>query len=161
MPAFGVTSRGMNELTWERCRDILVDSRVAHMAVVAEGDPYVSPISYVVVGDAICIRTGPGKRVDALRLNPRVCVEVSEYDEANGDWESVIIWGTAEFVEDDRHAQEIIFAFIEKYRDVLGSPLNPGSVLPDPDVIIRVPIEDSTGRGSGSYFSVRRRPGRL
>lgn len=151
----------MNELTWDRCRDILVDSRVAHLAVISDGDPYVSPISYVVVGDAICIRTGDGKRVDALRLHPRVCVEVSEYDEVNGDWESVIIWGTAEFVENDRHAQEIIFAFIEKYRDVLGSPLNPGSVLPEAEVIIRIPIEDSTGRDSGNYFSVRRRPGRL
>lgn len=151
----------MNELTWDRCRDILVDSRVAHMAVISEGEPYVAPISYVVVGDAICIRTGAGKRVEAMRVNPRVCVEVSEYDEANGDWESVIIWGTAEFVEDSRLAQEIIFAFIEKYRDVLGSPLNPGSVFPESDVIIRIPIEDSTGRDSGSYFSVRRRPGRL
>lgn len=151
----------MNELTWERCRDLLADSRVAHLAVISEGEPYVSPISYVLVGDSVCIRTGAGKRVDALHHNPRVCIEVSEYDEANGDWESVIIWGTAEFVEDDRRAQEIIFAFIEKYRDVLGSPLNPGSVFPEDDVIIRVPIEDSTGRSSGSYFSVRRRPGRL
>lgn len=151
----------MNELTWERCRDILTDSRVAHIAVIADGEPYVSPISYVVVGDAICIRTGTGKRIDALRHNPRVCVEVSNYDESSGDWESVIIWGTAEFVEDDRRAQEVIFAFLEKYRDVLGSPLNPGSVLPDAEIVVRIPIEHSTGETSGNYFSVRRRPGRL
>lgn len=151
----------MNELTWDRCLDLLAESRVAHIGVISEDHPYVSPISYVVVGDSICIRTGPGKRVEALRENPRVCVEVSQYDEVNGDWESVIIWGTAEFVEDDRRAQEIIYAFIEKYRDILGSPLNPGSVFPEPDVVIRIPIEDSTGRDAGSYFSVRRRPGRL
>lgn len=131
------------------------------MAVISDGEPYVSPISYVVLENSICIRTGPGKRVEALRQSPRVCLEVSDYDQSSGDWESVIIWGTAEFVEDDHHSREIIFAFLEKYRDVLGSPLNPGSVFPEPDVIIRVPIEESAGRSSGSYFSIRSRPGRL
>lgn len=151
----------MRDLTWARCQDLLSVSRVAHIAVVSDGEPYVSPISYVMVDGDICIRTGPGKRVDALRSNPRVCVEVSQYDDSSGDWESVIVWGTAEFVEDDYRSQEIIFAFLDKYRDVLGSPLNPGSVFPDQDVIIRIPIEQSAGRGSGDYFSVRSRPGRL
>lgn len=151
----------MNDLTWARCRDLLADSRVAHLAVISDGEPYVSPISYVLLEDSIGIRTGPGKRVEALRQNPRVCVEVSDYDDTSGDWESVIIWGTAEFVEEDHRSQEIIFAFFEKYREVLGSPLNPGSVIPEPDVIIRIPIEESAGRSSGSYLSVRSRPGRL
>lgn len=151
----------MKELSWDRCQDLLAGSRVAHMAVISDGDPYVSPISYVLVQDSICIRTGAGKRVDALRQNPRVCIEVSQYDEANGDWDSVIVWGTAEFVDDDRLAEEIIFAFLEKYRDVMGSPLSPGRIFPDPGVVIRIPIEDSSGRASGDYFSVRSRPGRL
>lgn len=151
----------MKELTWDRCQDLLTESQVAHIAVISEGEPYVSPISYVLVGNAVCLRTGPGKRVDALRQNPRVCVEVSAYDEAAGDWESVIIWGTAEFVDDDREAQEIIFAFMEKYREVLGSPLNPAGMMPEPDVVIRIPIEETSSRDSGDYFSVRRRPGRL
>lgn len=152
----------MKELTWDRCQGLLGESQVAHIAVISDGEPYVSPISFVLVGEAICLRTGPGKRVDALRENPRVCIEASSYDEAAGDWESVIIWGDAEFVEeDDRRAQEIVFAFMEKYRDVLGSPLNPAGMMPEPEVIIRIPIEETSSRDSGDYFSVRRRPGRL
>ncbi|MFP3913384.1 MAG: pyridoxamine 5'-phosphate oxidase family protein [Actinomycetota bacterium] len=151
----------MRDLPWERCRELLNDAPVAHMAVIAEGEPYVSPISFVLVGDSICIRTGEGKRVDALRENPRVCIEVSAYDGVPGDWESVILWGTAQFVEDDRSKQEVIFAFLEKYRDVLGSPLNPDTAFGEPGVVICIPIEDSSGRGAGDYLSVRRRPGRL
>lgn len=151
----------MNDLTPERCRDLLSQATVGHLAVISDGDPYVSPISFVMLDEAICIRTGSGRRVEALRTNPRACFEVSAFDEATGDWESVIVWGDAEFVEDNTRTREVIMAFLEKYRDVLGSPLNPGSVLPEQDVVIRIPIDRSAGRSSGSYFSVRSRPGRL
>src|SRR5690606_21128950 len=100
-------------------------------------------------------------RVEALRENPRVCLTVSHYDQSSGDWESVILWGDAEFVEDPRTSQEIITAFFEKYRNVLGSPLNPAQQLPKEGVEIRIPVDIAAGRSSGSIFSVRSRPGRL
>ena len=55
----------------------------------------------------------------------------------------------------------MIAAFHDKYRDVLGSPLNPGRVVPEDIYVVRFPIEISEGRSSGSYFSMRSRPGRL
>src|SRR5690606_27208393 len=80
--------RCMNELTVNRCRRLLESSPVAHLAVISRGEPYVTPISYVMVDDAICIRTMDGRRVEALRENSRVCLTVSHYDEPTGDWES-------------------------------------------------------------------------
>jgi len=151
----------MNELTVNRCRRLLESSPVAHLAVISRGEPYVTPISYVMVDDAICIRTMDGRRVEALRENPRVCLTVSHYDEPTGDWESVILWGDAEFVDDPRTAQQIIAAFFDKYRDVLGSPLNPAQQLAKEGVEIRIPVDIAAGRTSGSFFSVRSRPGRL
>lgn len=151
----------MNELTQEQCRELVEQSSIAHLAVISEGEPYVTPISYVIVGDALCIRTEPGRRIRALKENPRVCVEVSHYDDATGDWESVVMWGDAEFVDDPGETQEVVAAFFDKYRDVLGSPLNPGQVLPYDGVTIKIPIGLAAGRTSGSYFSVRSRPGRL
>ncbi|HEX2154717.1 MAG TPA: pyridoxamine 5'-phosphate oxidase family protein [Acidimicrobiia bacterium] len=151
----------MNDLTAERCERLLSEATVGHLGIVSDGDPYVSPISYVMHEHSICIRTGPGRRVEAIRQNPRSCVEVSAFDDSTGDWESVIVWGNAEIVDDDRESREIVMAFLEKYRDVLGSPLNPSSFFSEPAVIIRIPIEQASGRSSGSYFSVRSRPGRL
>ncbi|HLU31620.1 MAG TPA: pyridoxamine 5'-phosphate oxidase family protein [Acidimicrobiia bacterium] len=151
----------MNELTPLQCQSLLTSSSIAHLAVVDDGAPYVTPISYVMIGDALFVRTSPGRRIQALRTNPKVCIEVSEYHDDTGDWESVVIFSTAEFVEDDRVDQEVISAFFDKYRNVLGSPLNPGSVLPHEGVTVRFPIDISTGRTSGSYFSVRTRPGLL
>lgn len=151
----------MNELTPERCQAILTESMVAHMAVISDDEPYVSPISYVVVGDALCLRTGAGRRVDAIRESPRVCVEAAEFDSSTGYWESVIVWGDAEFVEDDSEAEEIVMALLQKYRNAFDSPLNPGSPFPEAGIVLRIPIDEMSGRGSGSFFSARTRPGRL
>lgn len=151
----------MNELTPEQCRQLLSETMVGHMGVLSEGEPYVSPISYVLLQGSICIRTGPGRRIDAIREHPRVCIEVSRTEPGSGAWESVIAWGDAHLVEDDRRAQEIIAAILAKYREVMGSPLSPGSSMPEAAVLIEVPIEDLSGRESGSLFSVRTRPGRL
>lgn len=151
----------MNDLTTDQCRRLLAESAVAHLAVVADGEPYVSPISYVLREAAVCIRTGPGRRLDAIRSHPRVCLEVSKFDAATGQWESVIAWGEAEIVEDDRLAQAIIIDLIDKYRPAIGNPLSPPGAMPEPEVILRIPLDEVTGRTSGSLFSVRRRPGRL
>ena len=152
----------MDELTPAECRRILSAAPVGHMAVISDGEPYVSPISYVYMDDAIYVRTGPGRRVEAIRAHPRVCVEVSEFDDDTGHWESMIIWGDARVVEDNRAAQRVIMAILEKYSETMGSPLSTGGNAPlEPEVILEIPVEVGTGRSSGSYFSVRTRPGRL
>jgi|FLYL01.1.fsa_nt_gi nitroimidazol reductase NimA-like FMN-containing flavoprotein (pyridoxamine 5'-phosphate oxidase superfamily) len=151
----------MDELSRERAIQLLVESRVGHLGVISRGEPYVSPISYVVLDDALYVRTGRGRRIDAVAESPRVCVEVSQTDPQAGSWESVIVWGEAEVVTDDRTEQKVIMAILEKYRDVMGSPLTPGSVFPDPGVVLRIPIEELSGRSSGSLFSAKSRPGRL
>lgn len=149
----------MDELTPERCREILATSRVAHLGVIDGDRPYVSPLSYVLLDDRFCFRSGAGRRMDAMRANPVVCIEVSVADDDG--WESVIAWGEAREVTDDGEAQNVISALLSKYRDVLGSPLSPGSVFPEPAIVVSVPLDLVSGRTSGHYFSVRTRPGRL
>lgn len=154
----------MEELSQERCRQLLDEEAVGHLGVVTDGDPYVSPISYVVVEGRICFRTASGQRMNALREHPRVCVEVSRFDLGSGDWESVIVWGDAVEVEEDDLAQRIVSALLSKYKDVIGSPLSPGSGgfgVTQAGILMAVPIDVMTGRSSGSFFHIRTRPGRL
>lgn len=151
----------MQDLTTDQARQLLSEAMVAHLAVIDEGEPYVTPISFVIVDDAVCVRTGPGRRVDAIAASPRVCVEASEFEVDSGNWRSVIAWGEAELLEDDTETRDIVLALMEKYRSAIGSPLSPGGAFPETGVIIRIPIERISGRASGSFFSVRTRPGRL
>lgn len=153
----------MEELTADECRALLEASSVAHLGVVEESRPYVSPVSYVVVDDKVCLRTGPGRRMDAIRANPQVCLEVSRFDDDTGDWESVIVWGEAFEIDDPQLAERVLSDLVHKYSDAIGSPLSRGGgpPLPDPAILVGVPIETMTGRSSGKFFSIRTRPGRL
>lgn len=153
----------MDELTADECRALLERSSVAHLAVVEESRPYVSPVSYMVVNDQICLRTGPGRRMDAIRANPHVCIEVSRFDDDTGDWESVIAWGEAFEIGDPQLAEQVVSDLIHKYRDVIGSPLSRGGgpPTPKPAILVGVPMETITGRSSGKFFSIQSRPGRL
>jgi nitroimidazol reductase NimA-like FMN-containing flavoprotein (pyridoxamine 5'-phosphate oxidase superfamily) len=158
------TGDSMEELSLERCLRILEDGWVGHLGVMSDGEPYVTPISYVVVNGRVCFKTVAGRRTEAIRSSPRVCLETSQVDDSTGHWESVVAWGTASEITDDLDAQAVISAMISKYREILGSPLSPGRDdvgLADRDVLMELPIETITGRRSGSFFNISTRPGRL
>ena len=74
---------------------------VAHIGVMSEGEPYVTPMSFVVDSDRILFRTQPGKRYEAMLENPVVSIEASTFDSETGDWTSVIVRGRAADASDD------------------------------------------------------------
>jgi nitroimidazol reductase NimA-like FMN-containing flavoprotein (pyridoxamine 5'-phosphate oxidase superfamily) len=154
----------MDELSLERCHQLLEDGWIGHLAVLSDGEPYVAPVSYVVVDGQICVKTGQGRRVEAIRASPRVCLETSEVDHDTGHWESVVVWGEATEITDEALAEDVVMALRDKYRPVMGSPLSPGSddvAMADLDILIAIPIETITGRSSGSFFHISTRPGRM
>lgn len=153
----------MEFLDREAAMEILLTQSVAHLGVIVDGKPYVTPMSYVVDGDRIRFRTMPGRKLAAIKEQPNVCVEVSSYDDS-GSWSSAIVSGTAYEVEDDALKRATIAQLFEKYREAMGDPLSSksglGSLEGAPHVI-EVVIDDLTGATSGSGFSRRTRPGRL
>lgn len=143
--------------------ELLESAPVAHIGVIADGVPYVSPMSFVVLGGQVAFRTVPGRRLDALRSNPTVCIEAAKFDPATGEWASVIVMGTASEIGDTPTRTEIVSKLFEKYRDSIGSPLSRGGLQPLtglPHVVV-VDIEEISGMASGSAFGHRTRPGRL
>jgi len=154
----------MHELGREEALEILGSAPVAHVGVIDGDVPYVTPMSFVVDGDAIYFRTMAGKKLHALERSPKVCVETSRFDEETGDWESVIVMGTADVVEDRDLKENTVSLLYRKYDKVMGSPLD-GAGAPRPDAmlveVVRVRIEKVTGMTSGRGFAARSKPGRL
>jgi nitroimidazol reductase NimA-like FMN-containing flavoprotein (pyridoxamine 5'-phosphate oxidase superfamily) len=153
----------MEPMSETEALDFLVGQAVAHIGVVADGEPYVTPMSFVVDSDRILFRTKPGRRFEAIESSPTVCIEASRFDEETGDWTSVIVRGHATERSDDETTARAIELLLEKYESVLGSPLGHGGLQPMASFphVIEVPIEEITGMTSGSGFSMRTRPGRL
>jgi len=154
----------MDPIDRSEALQVLKTAPVAHIGVIDGDRPYVTPMSFVLSGERILFRTMGGRKLDAIRANPRVCIEVSDLDPSTGDWVSVIAYGDAAEVTDDDLKTLTVSLLFDKYDQMIGSPFgrNGGlrAVSGFPHVI-EVPIDEVTGMCSGRGFSARTRPGRL
>lgn len=76
-----------------------------------DGRPYLVPLAYGYDGDAVYAHSGPGRKLDLMRAEPRVTFEVDEA-QASDRWRSVIADGLFEEIatEPDRtRALRIIY----------------------------------------------------
>jgi uncharacterized protein len=84
----------IHELTSAQCREFLARQTLAHLACARSNQPYITPISYYydAVGDCLYSFATLGQKIEWMRENPKVCVEVDEIlDRFN--WTSVIVVG--------------------------------------------------------------------
>ena len=86
---------------------ILREGTLGRLGCIASGWPYVVPVNYFFDGKDIYIHTLPGKKLDALRANPRVCLQVDEIKNPY-NWRSVIAYGTFEEVSSEETQENIL-----------------------------------------------------
>jgi nitroimidazol reductase NimA-like FMN-containing flavoprotein (pyridoxamine 5'-phosphate oxidase superfamily) len=153
----------VEEILESEAIEFLSHAKVAHIGVISDGEPYVTPMSFVVDRRRILFRTKPGRRFEAIEANPVVSIEASHFDETSGDWISVVVKGRARESDDPETTARTVELLYEKYEAVLGSPLGHGGLQPMAAFphVIEVPIEEITGMTSGRGFAIRTRPGRL
>lgn len=153
----------MEPISELEARKFLEAEPVAHIGVVADGEPYVTPMSFVMDGNRLLFRTKPGRRFNAIEANPIVSIEVSTFNDENGEWKSVVIRGKATPTTDAETARVTVEKLLSKYEKVLGSPLSRGGKQPLASFphVVEVEIEEISGMTSSGTFSARTRPGRL
>ena len=86
---------------------ILREGTLGRLGCIAADWPYVVPVNYYFDGDNIYIHTLPGKKLDALRVNPRVCLQVDEIKDPY-NWRSVIAYGTFEEISNEETQENIL-----------------------------------------------------
>lgn len=151
----------MEALNRAQIQELLDTATVMHLACVDPG-PYVTALSYVVIDGDLYFRTYGGRRIDALRNDPRVGVEVSEVDPETGAWVSAVGEGAARIVEDPATAALVEGALIKKYASAYETLVSGPSGPPLGEAyIVQILLDDVTGRSSGSSWGRRTRPGRM
>ena len=153
----------MEPITEQQAWAFLTEASVAHIGVISDGAPYVTPMSFVVDGTRILFRTKPGKRFSAIEKNPTVSIEASTFEDDGGDWKSVIVKGTASVVDDPETARLTVEKLLVKYQKALGSPLSRGGIQPLASFphVVAVTVDEISGMSAAGAFSARTRPGRL
>jgi nitroimidazol reductase NimA-like FMN-containing flavoprotein (pyridoxamine 5'-phosphate oxidase superfamily) len=87
----------IREMSREECLRVLAGMELARLACAHENQPYVVPVylAYAEGSEFLYGFTTPGQKVEWMRANPLVCVEVDKV-EAFDQWVSVIVMGRYE-----------------------------------------------------------------
>ncbi len=125
--------------------EVIKAGKVGRLGCVDNGEPYVVPINYVVDEGSIYSHSLPGKKVDALRLNPRACLQVDHIDD-DFHWRSAIAFGSFEEIILPDHRGGIIGKLLSRFPTLtpVESTIAQDGAAPN-SVVFRIVIERVTG----------------
>ncbi len=139
----------------EQIEEIIRNAKLCRLALCQDDWPYIVPVCFGYEDGVIYIHSArAGKKIDILRSNARVCFEFDIDVEiqpgiSNCDWgvryRSVIGFGYAEFVEDEREKTRALNILIQHYG---GTPTAYPEKMLRKTEIIRIIIERMTGKYS-------------
>lgn len=139
-------------LSANECRALLAANRLARLASTKDGRPYIVPIYYAYADYHLYAFSMPGKKIEWMRTNPKVSVQVDERGAAR-EWRSVIVDGLYEELPDRiGHQQELDHAWslLSKHTDWWEpgayKPTTPTVSDHSPHVFFRILVEQLSGR---------------
>jgi nitroimidazol reductase NimA-like FMN-containing flavoprotein (pyridoxamine 5'-phosphate oxidase superfamily) len=133
------------ELSRAEIDEFLRTQRIARLGCHADGVTYVVPLIYAYEDDAVVAVTTEGRKTAMLRENPRVCVEVDEYDaDGKGSWRSVIAHGTYEELAGDEIGPALTL-MRERFAHTAGRSADPRPLGPGV-VVLRIRLDEISGR---------------
>jgi nitroimidazol reductase NimA-like FMN-containing flavoprotein (pyridoxamine 5'-phosphate oxidase superfamily) len=139
----------INRLDARAALELIGEGRLGRLGCVLDDGPYVVPVNYVSDEQFIYIHSLPGTKIEALRANPRACLQVDEIKNAF-EWRSAIVFGTYEEITDaeerDRALQQILNRF-PQFTPV-ETAMSQVQGLPE-TIIFRLRIEKVTGVTEG------------
>jgi uncharacterized protein len=95
----------IQEIKDTECREILGRASIARLGCSLNDEPYVVPIGIAYESDYIYVFSTLGQKIEWMRANPKVCVQVDEINKQS-DWVSVIANGEYEELPDPQRADE-------------------------------------------------------
>ena len=85
----------IQELSRQASLDLLARTRLGRLARTQEAQPYVVPVHFAYDDNALYSFATVGQKIEWMRANPLVCVEVDEVV-GQQQWVSVIVFGRYE-----------------------------------------------------------------
>ena len=140
-------------LNTEQIQNILRSQSICRLACCNEGKPYVVPISYYYDGMHIYFETKTGKKVEIMRKNQNVCIQVDIINSML-HYQSVIAFGKYEELnmqETDIYRSELyknIFTLMSQTRIHLFEHASSATetTITEKPIMARVVISEMTGK---------------
>ena len=145
----------LGELPAREIERLLETELVARIGCHVGGRTYVVPVSYVYFDDALIGHCATGLKLDMLRKNPQVCIEVDQIDDLT-NWRSVIAWGWFEELDGDEaeSALNLLMARLMPFAasgtsapaQRLASMTDGSAIAGRSSVVYRIRLAEKTGR---------------
>ncbi len=111
----------MIDLKSQECIAVLKNNYIGRLGYIAKGSPYIIPITYFYYDDSnnsIICYSGEGHKIEAMRKNHTVSLEVDEIKSVNS-WRSILVHGVFEEIQgiDARH---LLHEFAEGVKSIIN-----------------------------------------
>ncbi|NRP73918.1 hypothetical protein ILFOPFJJ_04839 [Ensifer psoraleae] len=144
----------VREMSEQECVALVASGRLGRLACCREGRPYIVPIQYALAGKCLYGFSMLGQKIEWMRANPCVCIEVDEFS-GQDQWKSVVITGRYQELPDTEqwHRERLhAWSLLEKHVNWW----EPGGLKPgeqpiagaSPHVFYSIDIEEMTGRAA-------------
>ena len=135
-------------LTSDETNTLLLEGRIGRLGCVEDGVPYVVPVSYVLHDDSIYIHSLPGRKIRAMRENPKTCLQVDQIKD-DYHWRSAMAFGRYEEVTNEQERAWAVRWLLSRFPH-----LTPVESVPVHDgqssvIVFRIRIEGTSGVGEG------------
>jgi len=142
----------IQKMTEAECLSILTRTRVGRLACAHVNQPYIVPIYFAYEQPYLYAFTTPGQKIEWMRYNPLVCLEVDEVED-NEHWTSVVIFGRYEDLREmpiwkdpSLHALELLNKNAGWWEPGCASAAERDSAQPLIPVFYRIRIDRISGR---------------
>ena len=139
----------IHEMTEDECRTALKHVDFGRLACVRGDQPYIVPVHFSYDGQYLYGLTTPGQKIEWMRSNPLVCLEIDERTSQH-QWMSIIVFGRYEELSDTPQYQLARARALEilQKRTMWWEPACVPTERRErrPPIFYRVDIEHVTGR---------------
>ena len=127
---------------------IISEKEFGHLGcILQDGSPYVVPVNYLVEGRRVFIHSCEGLKLQAMRDNPRACLQVEEISRPYS-WNSVIAFGRFNEILDANEREKVLDKLLNHFETL--TPVEGLSTADDggaPPVVFSIEISRLTGVG--------------
>jgi nitroimidazol reductase NimA-like FMN-containing flavoprotein (pyridoxamine 5'-phosphate oxidase superfamily) len=141
----------VHELSSGECWEVLSRSHIGRLACARGDQPYIVPISfsYDVLANCVFGFSAVGKKIDWMRENPKVCLEVEEVAD-RFNWTTIVVFGRYDEIGDTPDQRDVraraLKLFEERSRWWLPAAAKLGSHQRSAVVVYRIHVESVSGR---------------
>lgn len=137
-------------LSEAEAQGLIARGKIGRLGCIVAGEPYVVPINYFFEAGAIYSHSLPGSKIDALRAQPRACLQVDDIA-TDFDWRSVIAFGNYEEIRVPSDRRTILVKLLARFPLLtpVESVMAQDAAAPD-SIVFRIVVDRLTGVAEGS-----------